>query len=249
MPSLRRAPELVTFPARACYRAGPVRLPCPARLLALAALLAQAACAASLGDAHPCPDPACGDGQICVAGRCRAADSPVAAADAARVVLLPASLAVVASRGGGGGGDELPDTVTIGRGSSGTVVMLLRFEATWRDDAEVASALLVLEPIAGAPPAVSPIDFEMARIIEPWAPAAVSWGRQPRLGVPMKAGSPRARPALPLRIDVTPLVRAWSRRGDDHGIALLAHGDDASGAVISTGVTQGRGPRLEVYVK
>lgn len=185
-----------------------------------------------------------------MAGRCRPADAPVAAGDTSRVVLLPAGLAVVAARGGGGGGDGLPDVVALGRGASGTVVMLLRFEATWRDDAEVTSAFLVLDPLENAPPPASPIELEMARIAEPWAPSQVSWGRQPRLAVPMGAGTLRARPSQPLRIDVTPLVRAWSRRAsDDHGIALLARGDDASGALVSTGATQGRGPRLEVYVK
>jgi hypothetical protein len=68
--------------------------------------------------------------------------------------------------------------------------------------------------------------------------------------VPIEAGVVRARPARPLRVDVTPIVRGWSRRNpDDHGLALLAKGDDAYGAVVSTGVTRGHGPRLEVYVK
>ncbi len=58
------------------------------------------------------------------------------------------------------------------------------------------------------------------------------------------------RAPAPLRVDVTALVRAWSRRDrDDHGIELLAHGGDAYGTVVSTGVSPGNGPRLEVYVK
>ncbi|MFT3774495.1 MAG: DNRLRE domain-containing protein [Minicystis sp.] len=211
--------------------------------------LALAACAAPLGEAHPCPDQACADGRSCVAGRCRAPDAPASPGDALRVVLAPADLAVVALRGGGGG-PELPETVALGRAETGTVVMLFRFEATWRDDAEVSSAFLVLDPLDVAPPAATAITFEMARVVEPWRPAIVSWGRQPRLAVPMTAGTVRARPALPVRVDVTPLVRSWARRDpDDHGIALLAKGDDPYGAVISLGVTQGKGPRLEVYVK
>jgi hypothetical protein len=223
-------------------------LPSP-RLLAIAAALALPACAAPLGDAHPCPEAACGDGRSCVAGRCRPPESPASAADALRVVLAPADVAVVGLHGGGGGPD-LPETVALGRAASGTVVMLFRFEASFREDAEVESAFLVLDPLDGTPPAVSPIAFEMARVVEPWQPETVSWGRQPRLAVPIEAGSVRARPSLPLRVDVTPLVRAWSRRDpDDHGLALLAKGDDDYGAVVSLGVTQGRGPRLEVYVK
>jgi hypothetical protein len=130
------------------------------------------------------------------------------------------------------------------------VVLLLRFEATWRDDAEVSSAFLVLDTLEATPPASERVRFEMARITEPWEPGAVSLGRQPRLAVPLQAGSARARPAASMRVDVTPLVRGWSRRAeDDHGIALLASGDDPIGAVISTGPTHGRGPRLEVIVK
>ncbi|APR83180.1 Hypothetical protein A7982_08529 [Minicystis rosea] len=189
------------------------------------------------------------NGRACVAGRCRTPEAPIAQGDALRVVLAPADLAVVGLRGGGGGA-ELPETVALGRAASGTVVMFFRFEATWRDDAEVQSAFLVLEPVDATPPATAPINFEMARVVEPWTPAVVSWGRQPRLAVPLTAGTMRARATSPMRVDVTPLVKSWARRDtDDHGIALLAKGDDAEGAVVSMGVTQGRGPRLEVYVK
>jgi hypothetical protein len=212
--------------------------------------LALASCAAPLGEAHPCPESACGDGRSCVAGRCRSQDAPAPPGEALRVVLTPAAIAVVGALGGGGGGEELPETVSIGRSSGGTVVFFFRFEASLRDDAEVESAFLLLDPLDGAPPATTPIRFEMARVVEPWRAEAVSAGRQPRLAVPLDAGSARARPGGPLRVDVTPLVRAWQKRAaDDHGLALLARGDDAVGAVVSTGATQGRGPRLEVYVK
>jgi hypothetical protein len=90
----------------------------------------------------------------------------------------------------------------------------------------------------------------MAKVLEPWQPGVVSWGRLPRLSVPRAAGRQRPRGAGPIRVDVTPLVRDWGRRdADDHGLALLARGDDAYGALVSTGVSQGTGPRLEVYVK
>lgn len=230
-----------------CYRLPPVR--CSLHLLAPALALSLAACAAPLGEAHPCPEAACAEGRSCVAGRCRAPDAPASQGDALRLVLVPADLAVVGLRGGGGG-PELPATVALGRAEGGTVVMFFRFEAPWREDAEVQSAFLVLDPLEGTPPPLGSVSFEMARVVEPWQPAIVTWGRQPRLAVPMTAGTVRARPTLPVRVDVTPLVRRWARReADDHGIALLATGDDAYGAVVSLGVSQGRGPRLEVYVK
>lgn len=217
--------------------------------LPLIVALSLASCAAPLGDAHPCPEQACSDGRTCVAGRCRPQEAPLSAGDALRVVLAPADVAVV-SLAGGGGGRDLPEAVALGREEGGSVVMLFRFEATWRDDAEVASAFILLDPLDGAPPSLGPISFEMARIVEAWEPALMSWGRQPRLSVPMVAGTVRARHTIPLRIDVTPLVRAWSQRSpSDHGIALIAKGNDANGAVVSMGVSRGMGPRLEAYVK
>jgi hypothetical protein len=227
----------------------PPAVPRPLATLALALALGAASCAAPLRGGPPCPETACGDGRTCVAGRCRTPEAPAAAVDAVRVVLEPADVAVVALSGGGGG-EHLPDTIALGRGSTGTVVMLFRFEATWRDDAEITSAFLVLHPFESAPPSVGPVAFEMARIVEPWEPSVVSWGRQPRLDVPIVAGAMRARPSHPMRVDVTPLVRAWSRRSAaDHGIALLAKGGDESGVTISMGVSLGAGPRLEAYVK
>ncbi len=222
----------------------------PAALLLAAAL---ASCSAPLDEGRPCSAAdavACEQGRACVVGRCRPVDAPLSPPAALRVVLAPVDLAVVTSRGPGGGGDVRPEAIALGRGASGTVVMLLRFAATWRDDAEVASAFIVLDTLDGAPPVTSPITFEVARIAEAWQSGVVSWGRQPRLDVLRQAGTMRARPTVPLRVEVTPLVREWARRGaDDHGIALLARGDDAYGAVISIGVAQGSGPRLEVYVK
>jgi hypothetical protein len=226
----------------------------PGVVLLAALSVSGASCASGVTDARPC-SPAdgpstCDEGRSCIAGRCRLADTPVSPPDAARHVIAPVDVAVVASGGSGGGGDDLPDAVTLGRASSGTVVMLFRFAATWKDDAEVVSAFLVLDALDGAPPSSAPIAFEMARIHDAWQAGVVSWGRQPRLGVPRAAGTYRMRPSAPLRIDVTPLVREWGRRAaDDHGIALLAKGDDAYGSVVSTGASRGAGPRLEVYVK
>jgi hypothetical protein len=227
-----------------------LRSPVPLSLILAAAL---ASCAAPLEEGRPCSAAsavACEQGRACVVGRCRSVDASPSSPDARRVVLAPVDLAVVASRGPDGGGDLRPEAVALGRGASGTVVMLFRFAATWRDDADVVSAFLVLDALEGAPPSGGPITFETARIVEAWQSGVVSWGRQPRLGVPRQAGTVRARPTVPLRVDVTPLVRDWARRAsDDHGIALLARGDDAYGAVVSMGVSQGSGPRLEVYVK
>ena len=224
-------------------------------LLALAALTtataAIASCAAPLKEGPVCTGTgACEEGKSCLVGRCRPPDNLPSPSDALRVILPPTDLAVVASGASGGGGPSLPETVALGRGDSGTVVLLFRFVPTWQDEAEVMSAFLVIHPLDDAPPTLAPIRFEMARIVEPWLPSTASWGRQPRLAVPLTAGTVQARPSLPVRIDVTPLVRDWAKRkADDHGIALLARGDDANGTPCSLGVARGTGPRLEVYVR
>lgn len=226
----------------------------------------------------PCVADGCGASPPCVAGRCRPSGNVPAFGDAARVVLLPASFAVLSAHGGGGG-PSLPDTFALGRGADGRVVVLLRFEPSFRQGAIVVSAFVVLDPLDGAPPTTSTTRIDVARVLEPWEPSTVTWGRQPRLSVPTLAayGSPRPQASLhaalsvprlggqalasaavdalaaaraPLRVDVTDLVRAWwRRRGDDHGLALSAKGDDAVGALYTTGATRGRPPRLEVYLK
>jgi hypothetical protein len=145
---------------------------------------------------------------------------------------------------------SVPETVALGRAEGGTVALLLRFAASWRDDADVLSAYVVLDPVDSALPATQPAVFESARILEPWQPAVVSWGRQPRLDLPKLAAVVRAIPGTPVRIDVTGLVREWSlRRADDHGLALLVHGDDVVGSAFAMGITGGAGPRLEAYVR
>ena len=195
----------------------------------------------------PCdPTSPCSSG-ACVVGRCRTTDTAPVAADATRLVLVPADLAVISS---GGEDDRLAENIALGRASAGSLVVLLRYAPTWQDGAQIEAAFVVLEPLAGAPTPYGPISVETARILEPWAAETASWGRQPRLAVPAAAGRVRPGPAAPLRIDVTSIVRGWSRRAeDDHGIALLSSGDDPYGAVFTTGLTSGKPPALEVYVR
>jgi hypothetical protein len=229
-----------------------VRSPPAASALAIAvtiAALASLGCAASDGLGRAC-EGGCEAGKSCVIGRCRAPDEAPAAIDARRVILAPRDVAVIAATGAASARAEVPETVALGRAGGGSVALLLRFEASWRDDAEVISAFVVLDPVDSAPPATQPAVFESARILEPWQPTVVSWGRQPRLDLPRLAAVIRAIPGTPVRVDVTALVRAWSsRRADDHGLALLVHGDDRIGSAFSMGVTGGAGPRLEAYVR
>ncbi len=222
-----------------------------ATFAALAAItaLGSLGCAASDGLGRVC-EGGCDTGASCVVGRCRAVDEAPAAIDTRRVILAPSDVAVIAAAGASSSAEGVPETIALGRAGGGTVALLLRFAASWRDDAEVLSAFVILDPIESAPPAALPAVFESARILEPWQPTVVSWGRQPRLDLPRLAAVIRAIPGTPVRVDVTALVRAWSsRRADDHGLALLVHGDDRIGSAFSMGVTGGAGPRLEAYVR
>ncbi len=215
-------------------------------LAAIAALAGAPGCAASDGLGRVC-EGGCDEGKSCVIGRCRATDEAPAPADTRRVVLAPSDFAVIAA---GSSASLVPETVALGRAEGGTVALLLRFAASWRDDSDVLSAFVILDPVDSAPPAAQPAIFEAARILEPWQAAVVSWGRQPRLDLPKLAAVIRAIPGTPVRIDVTGLVREWSKRSaDDHGLALLVHGDDRIGSAFSMGITGGAGPRLEAYVR
>ncbi|WP_437937440.1 hypothetical protein [Sorangium sp. So ce341] len=191
----------------------------------------------------------CGS-RYCVAGRCRPPSDLPSPIDARRVLLPPADLAVIAEDGGAAAAPGVPDAVALGHAGAGDVVLLLRFTPTFGVDADIASAFVLLEPAPLAPPAERALTLEVARILEPWRSETATWGRQPRLSIPEAAAIVRRRPATPLRIDVTSLVRDWARRRkDDHGIAILAPGSDAVGAATSMGISQGAGPLLEVYVR
>jgi hypothetical protein len=219
-----------------------------ARVTAALSLVGLLAACGGASDGRLCADVGtCGKGKHCVVGRCRAADSPPSPPDTTRVVLWPREVAVIASKGESA---RALDSFSLGREGAGTVMVLLRFEAGWRDDAEVTSAFVVLDPVDGAPPTRVPTSVDVARILEPWTPDTVSWGRQPRLGLFERGAELRPRGSVPVRIDVTKLVRAWSAHDrDDHGIAVSADERDPFGSTYALGPSGGAGPRLEAYVR
>jgi len=216
---------------------------------ALVGLFVLGCGSASKEAAGPCSGTGACPAGVCVAGRCRAADAPPAKTGGSRVVLVPRDLAVLTASGGEDGG-TLPETVALGRQATGRAVLLLRFVSTWREDADIESAYFVMDTVDGAPQPEAPPVAEIARILSPWSSATTSWGRQPRLGLPESIGPLRVLPSVPLRLDVTPQVRAWAEHErDDHGLALLVDGSDPNGVLASTGLTKGLGPHLEVYLR
>lgn len=225
-----------------------------------AAAIAAAALVVSCGgkkiESRVCDGPGSCGADLCVVGRCRPAAASPAPSDTRRVLLEPSDISVLARGAKGSEGSDgeraraMPEAIALGQKGSGGTVILLRFTSTWRDDSDVTSAFVVLDPVEGAPLARQAATVEVARILTAWDGATASVGRQPRLSLPEKAAVIRPRPPSPARIDVTRLVREWPKRlADDHGIALLIDGDDALGAAFSMGVTDGSGPRLEVYVR
>jgi len=201
------------------------------------------------GAASPCAGTGACPAGVCVAGRCRAEGTPPAKSSSMRVVLVPRDLAVLTAHDDGDAA-SLPESVALGRSDTGRAVMLFRFVSTWREDVDIESAYFVMDAVEGAPLPVTAPKVEIARILSPWSSATTTWGRQPSLGLPEAVGALRVLPSLPLRLDVTPSVRAWARRErDDHGIALLIEGSDPNGVTASTGLTKGLGPHLEVYLK
>lgn len=204
---------------------------------------------ASKGPDSPCSGTgACPEG-LCVAGRCRVEKTAPSKTGSTRVVLVPRDVAVLTANGEVEGA-ALPESIALGRASSGRTVILMRYVSTWREDADIESAYLIMDAIDGAPlPEAAPI-VEIARILSPWSSSTTTWGRQPSLGIPEPAGSLRLMPSVPLRLDVTPSVRAWAKRErDDYGLALLVEGSDPNGVLTSTGITKGLGPHLEVYLR
>jgi hypothetical protein len=240
----------VRFPVPPRRIAAPFAPRAPLVLSLLLGLLGSFGCSAPASEAPLCSSVgACSTG-LCVAGRCRADGKSPVPSDSLRVLLAPRDVAVLRPSGHSGGGPALPEAVALGREGGGDLVLLLRFAATWADDASVASAFVVLDPAPGAPPPRRAASVEVARILDPWDPSTASWGRQPRLSLPEKAGLLRNQPPSPARIEVTRLVREWQkRRPDDHGIALLIDGGDVIGTAYSMGITDGTGPVLEVYVR
>jgi len=217
-------------------------------IVAIAALAVTSCVRAPVGPPLCGEGAACADGQTCVVGRCRLAGSTlIGPSDGRRLVLAPDGVAVTSSRDFTGGGSQAPAVVVFGRGAS---TLFLHFAVPIADPREVTAAVLVLEPPREALPPASPVPIHVSQILDAWTPDDVSNGRVPRVGVPDRAGVFTGSFGATVRIDVTPMVKRWAdRREDDHGLAVMADETDAYGSTFSLGITEGRGPRLEVYLR
>jgi hypothetical protein len=144
--------------------------------------------------------------------------------------------------------DELPEQLALGRAADGQGRLLLRFALDLPRRAVIQSALLVFEPLPGCAPRPGAIRSSLQHVLEPWSSAAVSAGRQPSYGQAWVGPVLSPIPAKTLRIDVSELVRAWRAHPRRyHGLMLEFEGQSSSGACLSSGLSHGELPHLELF--
>ena len=192
----------------------------------------------------------CGKGHTCVLGRCRQAKQLPVSKKAAVVRFEPEAYVLLRDTEDAEPAEGAREAIVLGGPEHPATIMLLRFAVKLPDQAEIQSALLVLDALPKCGGRPGKISLELAHVLSAWEPQAVSFNRRPELSIPMKAATAHATPPRPLRLDVTQLVAEWrDHRSRYHGLALLATRDSGAGACYSTGLSWGRGPRLEIYLK
>lgn len=162
-----------------------------------------------------------------------------------RVVLTPSAVAALSANEHSTG---LPSEVRLG-GAFGHSALFLRFPQHWRAHGVPQRAFLVLSATPHGS-IVEPVRVQVWRASTAWLPEALhDWSDKPALAPPYVSVEAASPPPAELRIDVS----EWLRFAADHperdfGVALLAHASSGAGLSVATGVSGGRGPRLEVYL-
>jgi hypothetical protein len=190
----------------------------------------------------------CPEGSECLANRCTLLGADPVASDTRRIVVVPAAIGVV-SADAPGPSAELAPAVTFGS-TAGAAALYLDFAPEWRRAQSIESAFLILEPMPGTRRGRADVRVHAWRVTEDWRASELSWLAQPRRAHPGAVGIARAAPPMPLRMDVTALVRYFAEHErSEHGIVLRAGGGSESGASFATGASGGTAPRLELYVR
>ncbi len=207
--------------------------------------LAVALALSWLGGCAPSPAPCttpgtCPEQHECIANRCVVVGSDPASPRAARLVLWPDALAL------SGEGGALPVLVSFGA-ALGEQRLYLRFPPRWgQRRVEVAFLVLSAAPRAAAPS--EPVLVSASLPLSQWRGPFVSTSDAPSLGAPQSQGLARGRSPLPLRLDVTSIVRQWAQPGQGHrGLVLSAPAGAGLGASYSLGTGEGPAPYLELY--
>jgi hypothetical protein len=158
-------------------------------------------------------------------------------------LLRPSALAIAAREPA----LDVAPSVTLGARASAPSALYVRFEQSWRKG-RIRAAFLLLSPRAGAASGAD-VPLEVWRTHRDWTAAGFRWSEQPGFAPPFARAIGRSAPALPVRIDVTEIVRYWAQHPEaDFGFALRAGEEGLFGITLSTGVDGGSAPRLDVYL-
>lgn len=185
----------------------------------------------------------CPGAQVCQVGRCTLIDELPAQIEARRRVIEPTEARYV----DGASGEGAPE-LRLGSQAAGGAVLLVRYEADL-GPGEIESAFLLLDPVEGAPPSATVTEISVSPVLEPWGPAG-DGARLPRVGAPEARALLSFSPPRAFRVDVTALVKAWSRgTSGQRGLALHAPRGSGLGARFGWADAGGTGPRLDVYLR
>jgi len=155
-----------------------------------------------------------------------------------RSVLLPVRLGWVSSERPSG---ALPSAVALGGKASGRVLMYFEFAAP-SPGPRLLRAELVLSA-SGAPGESIAVELSRAEAVPG---QLLHWSDQPRARYP-RLSARLASDNLPVRLDVTELLRAETKPGEPVRLLLRAEPDAAEPLLIETGAAGGAAPRLESY--
>lgn len=209
--------------------------PAPLILLVAAPLLA---CSAMQ---KPCAGPTCGAGHECVANLCEPAGTDPVPPRSQRIAPQLTSFVVMNGRG-----NRQQATATLGDENRGDMLLFLSFDDSWTRAGDPLRAFLVLYPSESATPNREDVLLEAFTL--PWT--RPSWNgrvfRHPKRSRPSVRAISRG--GVPVRFDVTPLLPALRRGGDD-GIAIVAVDEDGDPTTVSTVGAEGKPPLFEVYVE
>jgi hypothetical protein len=158
-------------------------------------------------------------------------------------VLAPIALAVASDAAT----PDLAASVRFGSAGSGPVALYVRFDSkAYSEDTE--SAFLLLDPESHSTPSED-IELEVGRARRAWQGSDFSWAGQPGFTSPVARGVARTHPALPIRIDVTELVRFIAAHPPAaFGFVVRAREKRPFGVSVATGMYGGSAPRLDIYV-
>ncbi|MGO8999933.1 MAG: DNRLRE domain-containing protein [Polyangiaceae bacterium] len=154
---------------------------------------------------------------------------------ARRVVVAPvAAVRLAPGDDGSVRQGEAATVATLGRERDAGSMLLLRFSVDLSPETAILDAHVVLDQAPSVDSDPTPITLHAARIVEPWDPRSIAWGRAPRLDdarfPEITLDGARAR----VRIDVRSLVQRWRRHApDDQGIAILAGRTSVTGMTFA----------------